>query len=115
MRKFSFTSSQAHLAFKKAFPAFKNNESFVAVAQYIYGNDWIMKLLSREQRLQLELQGTGEEGISVSGSISCSSEEGNEQEEYNLLNPKPLYLYVNEIALDGGAHDSEVYHALGIF
>ena len=74
-----------------------------------------MKLLSREQRLQLELQGTGEEGISVSDSISCSSEEGNEQEEYNLLNPKPLYLYVNEIALDGGAHDSEVYHALGIF
>ena len=38
LRKFSLTSSQAHGAFNKAFPMYKNDESWIAVAQYMYGD-----------------------------------------------------------------------------
>ena len=38
--KFSLTSSQAHGAFVKAFPDFKEDESWIAVAQYMYGDSW---------------------------------------------------------------------------
>ena len=45
LRKFSLTSSQAHKAFTLAFPAYKTNESWIAVAKYLYGdNEWKQKL-----------------------------------------------------------------------
>ena len=41
LRKFSFTSSQAYFSFKKAFPLFKENESWQKVAKYLWGeNGW---------------------------------------------------------------------------
>ena len=44
LRKFSLTSSQAHGAFVKAFPAFKNNASWISVAKYLYGETWRVTL-----------------------------------------------------------------------
>ncbi len=41
LRKFSFTSSQAYFAFVKAFHLFKNDESWIEVAKFIWGErDW---------------------------------------------------------------------------
>ena len=45
LRKFSFTSSQANGSFVAAFPEYQDNESWVAVARYLYGEDqWRTKL-----------------------------------------------------------------------
>jgi hypothetical protein len=40
LRKFSLTSSQAHMAFLKAFPAYQDQMAWIEVAKYLYGNDW---------------------------------------------------------------------------
>ena len=45
LRKFSLTSSQAHKAFVLAFPDYQTNESWIAVARYVYGDErWREKL-----------------------------------------------------------------------
>ncbi|GFH62179.1 predicted protein [Chaetoceros tenuissimus] len=40
LRKFSLTSSQAHGAFLKLLPDKKDNDDWIKVATYIYGEDW---------------------------------------------------------------------------
>ena len=93
---------QAHLAFKKAFPAFKGNESFIAVAKYVYGEDWKSVLLTREQQEEEDQVGLPNQSQDDNGSSSS----GNQAEDnYGPLNPKTLYSYINETILD---HDVDV-------
>ncbi|GFH47201.1 hypothetical protein CTEN210_09822 [Chaetoceros tenuissimus] len=50
-RKFSLTSSQAHGAFLKLLPDKKDNEDWIKVATYLYGEDWteVLGLGAQEQ------------------------------------------------------------------
>ena len=47
LRKFSLTSSQAHTAFLALIPKYKDDASFVKVAEYLYGPEWasILKIV----------------------------------------------------------------------
>ena len=78
MRKFSLTSSQASKAFVLAFPDYKNDESWICVAKYLYGDDWREKLNVASAPI-------------VDNENLESSSSGTENE---------LFMYFNEIVLD---------------
>ncbi len=86
MRKFSFTSSQAHHAFKAAFPQYKNDPSWIAVAECLFGvNKWKDALGINE----LDSIDEEEEGASE------DEEEGDEQ--HDKLNPPTLQQYLSQL------------------
>lgn len=95
MRKFSLTSSQAHRSFDAAFPAFKADADFIAIAKYLYGeNDW-------QKTLGVVVAPPVEQPVTV------NEEEGApaDQEEEDPQAQVALFNYINSLVHDenGGA------------
>ena len=74
MRKFSFTSSHAHGAFKAAFPDYQHDESWIAVAKYLYGEDKWRKELNLGEEV-------GEPNAKDENGINEENEEEERQSE----------------------------------
>ncbi len=90
LRKFSLTSSQAHGAFEVAFPDFKENESWIAVAKYLYGRDDWRQALLHVTDAAAEIQ---------------EADDGNE-EDYGPTRPCPIDVYVQQIIPGEDDHPS---------
>jgi hypothetical protein len=63
LRKFSLTSSQAHMAFIKAFPAYQDHIAWIEVAKYLYGNDWKTVLNVDDKSNQMPTQRTNDSNV----------------------------------------------------
>ncbi len=94
MRKFSLTSSQAHKSFVEAFPAFKQSNSWIAVAEYLYGPSWEDILLPNQADNTPPLQNENE----------------TDDEADNFIPPPTIHKYINEIIPPEG--DLPTYQAL---
>ena len=95
LRKFSLTSSQAHQAFVSAFPAFKDDEAWIAVAEYLYGKD------------------TWRETLNIREDIPSNDEEGSESEDdvqnaaqVDPLNPLTIQAYLSSYIVDEDDEDA---------
>ena len=96
LRKFSLTSSQAHIAFKKAFPAFREDESFIAVAKYMFGDEnWKSSLLTQQQQQQDDEQ-INDEQVELNNDDDSSSSINAD----GPLNPKSLFRFISEFVPD---------------
>jgi len=62
-RKFSLTSSQAHRAFLSAITLHHNDQSWIALAEYLYGEDWrdVLKIQEEAEEETSEEQATEDE------------------------------------------------------
>ena len=100
MRKFSFTSSHAHGAFKAAFPDYQHDESWIAVAKYLYGEDkWREELNLGEEQQVVEPNSEEDEN---------GTEENEEEEtQSSKLNPLSIQVYLSQLLENMDANDEE--------
>jgi len=89
LRKLSLTSSQAHMAFKKAFIAYKCEPAWLAVAVYLYGNDW---------RSALNI--TDPVPVPTAGASAADADAGAaSQEEEDLRHTRSVHDYVTNLPI----------------
>ena len=96
LRKFSLTSSQANGSFVKAFPLFLEDNDWINVATYLYGENWSDKLLS------------------TTSSNTTNNSENHEQEEDEDSNSAPVptfFNYISTYRLPSDASDDTLFAA----
>ena len=95
-RKFSLTSSQAHKAFLEAFVLFKDNTSWIAVANYLYGKKWIEVLKIND-----------EEEVAESNELDVDETGQNNEDEVDPT-PTPIHSFIENYIVqeedDQGLH-----------